>query len=129
MTKRNYMVFSLVTVMAFWMNLDAADETGWPKKIEKDGAAVVIYTPQVESLTSVRLEARSAVSVTLEEGASPVFGAMWFECIISTDKDERTVRLHELKVSAAKFPDIDEELITIDAEKEFGYLPCETKGN
>ena len=111
MTKRNYMVFSLVMVMTFWMNLDAADETGWPKKIEKDGAAVVIYTPQVESLTSIKLEARSAVSVTLEEGASPVFGAMWFECHISTDKDERTVRLHELKVSAAKFPDIDEELI------------------
>ncbi len=122
MTKRLYMIFSLVMGMAFWMNLEAAaDETGWPKKIEKDGAAVVIYQPQVESLTAIQLEARSAVSVTLEEGASPVFGAMWFDCLIATDKDERTVRLKELKVSAAKFPDIEEELI----EKVSAFLELE----
>jgi len=89
----------------------AADNTNWPKKIEKNGAAVVIYQPQVESLSSIKMEARSAVSITLEEGESPVFGAMWFDCLIATDKDERSVRLKELKVSAAKFPDIEEELI------------------
>jgi hypothetical protein len=36
---------------------------------------------------------------------------MWFDCQISTDRDERTVELHNIKVSAAKFPDIEEEQI------------------
>jgi hypothetical protein len=112
MTKRRYMVFGLVMLMTFGMSLNSkADESGWPKKIEKGDATVVIYQPYLESLTSIKLEARSAVSVTLEEGAAPVFGAMWFDCLIATDKDDRTVRLKELKVSAAKFPDIEEELI------------------
>jgi len=106
------MVFCLVMGIIFWMIPDAfADDTGWPKRIDKNGAAVVIYQPQVESLTSIQLEARSAVSVSLAEGESPVFGAMWFDCHITTDKDERSVRLQELKVTAAKFPDMEEDVI------------------
>ena len=112
MINRRYVVFSLLMVMTFWMNLDiVADDSGWPKRIEEGGATVVIYQPQVESLTAIQMEARSAVSVTLEEGGTPVFGAMWFDCYITTDKDERTVRLKELKVTAAKFPDMEEEFI------------------
>jgi len=105
-------IFGLTMLMAFSINVAAAEEgSNWPKKIEKDGASVVIYTPQVESLTANKMESRAAVSVTMKEGDSPVFGAMWFDCNISTDKDERTVQLLEIKVSAAKFPDADEEHI------------------
>ena len=87
----------------------AAEETNnWPKRIEKNGATIIIYTPQVESLTANTLESRAAVSVTNDEYTSPVFGAMWFTCKIQTDRDDRTVELLNMKVSAAKFPDIDE---------------------
>ena len=89
--------------------LAAAEETeNWPKKIEKNGATIIIYTPQVESLTANTLESRAAVSVTNDEYTSPVFGAMWFNCQIETDRDDRTVDLLKMKVSAAKFPDIDD---------------------
>jgi len=46
---------------------------------------------------------------------------MWFDCKISTDRDERTVTLLELKVSAAKFPDIEEE----DIQKLSAFLEKE----
>ncbi len=99
----------IIGILAFTFSQVAAEETSnWPKKIEKNGATIIIYTPQVESLTANTLESRAAVSVTNEEYPSPVFGAMWFNCQIQTDRDDRTVVLLNMKVSAAKFPDIDE---------------------
>ncbi len=97
------------------------EEPGWPRRIEGEGGTVVIYQPQIESLTANKLESRAAVSVTSAEYPTPVFGAMWFDCNISTDRDERIVRLIDLKVSAAKFPDLEEG----DVEKLSAYLEKE----
>ncbi|MEN8202522.1 MAG: hypothetical protein ABFS28_08010, partial [Bacteroidota bacterium] len=122
MSRMRDMFFCLAVTMAFTINLAAAeDESFWPKKIERGGATVVLYTPQIESLSSNRMESRSAVSVVTEEYTTPVFGAMWFDCKISTDRDERTVKLIEMKVSAAKFPDIEEE----DIQKLSAFLEKE----
>jgi len=85
------------------------EDQGWPKIIENEKGKVIIYQPQIESFTGERLEARAAVSVTTPEITTPVFGAMWFDCKVSTDKDERTVDLIDLTVSAAKFPESNEE--------------------
>jgi hypothetical protein len=49
-----------------------------------------------------------AAEETNEEYTAPVFGALWFNCQIQTDREDRTVKLLNMKVSAAKFPDIDE---------------------
>ncbi len=46
---------------------------------------------------------------------------MWFDCRISTDRDERTALLQDMEVTAAKFPDIEEE----DIEKLSAYLESE----
>jgi hypothetical protein len=83
-------------------------EVGWPRKIERGDYTIVIYQPQTESLTANRLESRAAVSVAGPDYPAPVYGAMWFDCHISTDRDERIVRLIDLEVSAAKFPDLEE---------------------
>lgn len=100
-----------VLLACSFIQLRAEEVNTWPRKIEKGDATIVIYQPQVESLTANTLESRAAVSVTNEEYTSPVFGAMWFDCRISTDRDDRTVDLLDLKVSAAKFPDIEEDKI------------------
>ena len=86
-----------------------SEELGWPRKIAIKDGEVIIYQPQVESLTENKLESRAAISVKNAEYTSPVFGAMWFECRISTDRDERTVSLIDVKVTAAKFPEVKEE--------------------
>jgi hypothetical protein len=101
--------FILISMGSAALCAEAQNE--WPKKIEKENATIVIYQPQVESLTAIKMEARAAVSVTNEEFTSPVFGAMWFDCNISTDRDERTVELIDLEVTAAKFPEMGEENI------------------
>ncbi len=109
MRYRNRTILVVAMILFGSYGLVTAEETkNWPKKIEKNGTTVIIYTPQVESLTANTLESRAAVSVTNEEYSSPVFGAMWFNCSIETDRDDRTVELLNMKVSAAKFPDIDE---------------------
>ena len=110
-----------LVVLIFSLPVLAQSQNDWPKKIEKNGARIVIYQPQVESLTAIRLEARSAVSVTNDDFTSPVFGAMWFDCSISTDRDERTVILQDMEVTAAKFPDIEAE----DIAKLSAFLESE----
>ena len=95
------------------VTLFAGEQSDWPKKIEKNNTTVIIYQPQVESLTAIKMEARAAVSVTNEEYTSPVFGAMWFDCNIFTDRDERIVQLIDIEVSAARFPEIEDEKIQV----------------
>jgi hypothetical protein len=115
-------LIALMVVLSAPLQMMAAEtEQGWPRKIEKGDATIIIYQPQVESLTENRMESRAAVSVTNGDYPDPVFGAMWFDCHISTDRDERTVRLIDLDVSAAKFPDLEEghvEQLSSFLEKE-----------
>jgi len=102
----------IIILLVSTLNLSAAeDENNWPKKIEKDGISLLIYQPQIESFTENRMESRAAVSVSNEENTAPVFGAMWFDCKVSTDRDERTVLLLDMEVTAARFPDVEEEKI------------------
>jgi hypothetical protein len=83
----------------------------WPREIETAKGKVVIYQPQLESFTGDKLAARAAVSVTPTGEAAPVFGAVWVECRVSTDYDERLVKLLDVKVTNAKFPDAEPEHI------------------
>lgn len=112
-------LFAIQTTISF--ALPNPEENPWPKKIENDKGKVIIYQPQVESYSGDKLEARAAVSVTTPEVTAPVFGAMWFDCRVSTDKDERTVELLDMTVSAAKFPDSNED----DVEKLIAFLEKE----
>lgn len=88
---------------------EVEEKEGWPRKIEGENGTVIIYQPQIELFKGDKLESRAAISITTEEHPTPVFGAMWFDCRVSTDRDERTVTLLEVKVSASKFPDTKEE--------------------
>ncbi|HNS17091.1 MAG TPA: hypothetical protein PKH94_06310 [Bacteroidales bacterium] len=83
--------------------------TEWPYRIETDKGKVLIYQPQVESYDGDRLEAMAAISVSTEEVKEPVYGAMWFDCRVVTDKEVRTVTLTEVNVTNAKFPDMKQE--------------------
>lgn len=117
-------LISLILIVIFpplSLIADSEDELGWPIVIENDKGKVTIYQPQIESFKADNLEARAAISVTTAENPAPVFGAMWFDCRVSTDKDERTVTLLDLKVSASKFPDAKEESI----EKLVAFVEAE----
>jgi hypothetical protein len=84
-------------------------ENPWPREIETAGGKVLIYQPQPQELDGDRLQARAAISVTLTGSEEPVFGAVWFDARISTDRDERTVEVEELTVARMRFAEEDPE--------------------
>lgn len=77
----------------------------WPKQLPvAGGGKIIIYQPQPESLQGDKLHARSAVSVTTSASAEPIFGVIWCDAWLDTDKNSRTAALTNVTVTDAKFP-------------------------
>ena len=87
----------------------AQKDEGWPREIEAPNALIVIYQPQPEELVADRLKGRSAVSVTTTGEKTPVFGTVWLDAKIATDRDNRTVDILTVDVPRVRFPDATEE--------------------
>ncbi|MEN8007460.1 MAG: hypothetical protein ABFS42_10620 [Candidatus Krumholzibacteriota bacterium] len=83
-------------------------ELDWPRKITGEKGEVVIYQPQVESFVGDKLESRSAISLKEAGQEGMIFGAMWFESRLATDMETRTATLVRTKVTAAKFPEVEQ---------------------
>jgi len=78
----------------------------WPKEIPlKNGGKVIIYQPQPESLSGNMLKSRAAVAVKRSEKADPVFGVVWSEAQLETDRDTRMATLANITITDARFPD------------------------
>jgi hypothetical protein len=88
---------------------EASDSNNWPRDVPAKKAKVEVYQPQPETFEGNRLTARAAVSVLPEGESAPVFGVAWLEARVSTDRDERVVRILEIKVPKMAFPDAKEE--------------------
>ncbi len=86
-----------------------ATDGGWPHEVGIPQGVVVIYQPEPEKLEGNRLEARAAVALELKGSEEPVFGAIWFEARLDTDRAERTATITELTVTEIRFPDQDDE--------------------
>lgn len=87
------------------LNLLGKAQSDWPKEIPiSNGGKITIYQPQPEKLEGVKLSSRAAVSVRQKANDEPVFGAIWMEVILNTDKDKRTATMESLKVVQTKFP-------------------------
>jgi hypothetical protein len=85
-------------------------EGNWPREIDLDnGAKIILYQPQNESLQGNKLTSRTVVSVKKSESADPIFGVVWTEAILNTDKDTRMATLESIKVTDVKFPDVTDE--------------------
>ncbi len=98
-----------------------AVEPDWPREIETPEAEIVMYQPQLESFEGNRLTCRAAVAVTPQGRTEPVFGAVWIDARVSTDRDNRIVRCLDVDVSEAKFPNAEPARI----EKLKGILESE----
>src|SRR5690348_3087730 len=81
----------------------------WPKEIpiNKDGK-VVIYQPQPESFEGNKITGRSAVSVKSTAKSEAVFGVIFYDAKISTDKAIRTAMLESVTITACKFTGVDD---------------------
>jgi len=81
----------------------ASDEY-WPKEIDTDELHLVLYQPQVDSWKGNRIEARSAVIVTLKGESTQIFGTVTISARTEVDQEARLVDLEDIAVKEANFP-------------------------
>ena len=77
----------------------------WPQEIDADEGTIVVYQPQPEELEGNLLFGRAAVAIQLKAGGEPIFGAMWFEARIDTDRDAGIALVRDVKVTDVRWPD------------------------
>ena len=118
MIQRKKVIQSIGWVVSLlWVCLLAAapgwaqeDTTGdWPREIGTPKGTIVIYQPQPEKLDGNQLKGRAAVAVELKESTEPVFGSVWFEARLETDRAERTATIADVTITQVRFPEQDEQ--------------------
>jgi len=121
MKARTFLMGILVLFASlFFGKLDLAqgvDSQEWPVEIDTDQGVIIVYEPQWETLVGNKLTGRAAVSLTPSGSSAPVFGAVWFSTMLSTDMDKRTYELASLDVTDARFPnsaaEVEDQLTSI----------------
>jgi hypothetical protein len=76
----------------------------WPKEIDTSNIHLVLYQPQVETWKGNRIEARSAVIVTLQGDSTQIFGTVSIRARTEVDKEARLVSLEDIDIKEANFP-------------------------
>jgi hypothetical protein len=103
-------ILMLVCLLAASFGWAQENSSGdWPKEIDTPLGTVVIYQPQPEKLDGNLLKGRAAVGVELKESTEPVFGAIWFEARLETDRAKRTSTIADVTITQVRFPDQDEQ--------------------
>lgn len=99
----------LLSVILLPGHVARAAEDRWPQDIRTPEGRVVIYQPQLESFQGENVAVRAAVSVQKSGMKAPVFGVVWFDSRISTDRERRLVTFQDIKVTQVKFPNAQPE--------------------
>jgi len=89
----------------------SAAEKSWPRRLVHPQGTLVIYQPQVESFKDDKLVARAAFMAVKKGVKQPIFGVVWFQARVMTDRETRMVNIEEVKVTDAKFPDAKPEQV------------------
>ena len=64
-----------------------AQPSRWPMHATtSDGAEVTIFQPQLQDFQGDIISARAAVAVTPANAQEPIFGAIWLESRVATDR-------------------------------------------
>jgi len=84
-------------------------ELTWPREIVTPEATITIYQPQLEKFEGNKLAFRFATAVQTPKMKEPVFGAVWAEAWMETDRDKRTVKLVSLETVNTRFPNAKPE--------------------
>jgi hypothetical protein len=107
--RRRKRLTSLIALLAVFPSLvlAQAQDPGWPRLAEKDGARMVYYQPQVDEWKDHReLHGDMAVSVTGPKGKAAI-GVVSLAAQTQTDVEARTVVLSEITVTSTRFQGLD----------------------
>src|SRR5260370_10882047 len=85
----------------------AADDPGWPRERDQDGAHIVLYQPQIDDWKQFKqISGRMAISLT-PKGGKPHLGVVTLQMDTDTDMDSRTVLLSNPTITGTSFPGVD----------------------
>ena len=74
-------------------DLAVVEQSEWPREIVTNKGVIVVYQPQPESLDGNTLKARAAVGIEVQGQQEPVFGVIWFDARLETDRSDRTAQM------------------------------------
>jgi hypothetical protein len=87
----------------------AADDPGWPRERDQDGAHLVLYQPQIDDWKQFKqISGRMAISLT-PRGGKPQVGIVTLQMDTEADMDSRTVLLSKPTITGTTFPGADPE--------------------
>ncbi|MGA2232523.1 MAG: hypothetical protein ABSH22_16630 [Tepidisphaeraceae bacterium] len=81
-----------------------ATASHWPVQVNTANAQVTIFQPQLDDFQGDQLTARAAVSVQMQGQTTPVFGAVWLQSRVATDRVARTVQILDNTITKDRFP-------------------------
>lgn len=107
MKKRLLLSFVYVFLFA---GIVLAQSTYWPKEIPlKTGGKILIYQPQPDELSGNVLKGRTAVGGKEKANDPMVYGAIFFEAKLITDKSTRMATLESVTITRAKMEGVDDQ--------------------
>ena len=85
------------------------DAGAWPRQMDDPRATIIMYQPEIEQFAGNTLSGRAAVSVTPTGETAPVFGAVWMDARVETDRETRMVDIVDVSVTNVRFPNATPE--------------------
>jgi hypothetical protein len=103
-------IFIALLALIFVIPVNAFEKATWPREITtQKGVKITVYQPEPESVAGNKMNARMVVSVKMDKSSEPVFGVVWTETTMLTDKDTRVATMEDFKVTGTKFPDAKDQ--------------------
>ncbi len=112
MNRKNWIIVLIALMVSSCLMMVHAGNVSWPKDIDVDTGTFTMYSPQVETFKENILTARSAVAFMKNNGDEPVFGVIWFESRVSSDRTDRLVEFQDFTVIRSRFPGIEDDKAT-----------------
>ncbi|MBI4893907.1 MAG: hypothetical protein HY821_25040 [Acidobacteria bacterium] len=84
-------------------------DAGWPRVYTDNKATIAVHQPQIDDWKDFTLlKARSAVEIIPEPKAKKILAAVHWEARTDTSVSERTVAIHDFKITRLSAPGLDE---------------------
>ena len=110
--KRNILV-SLLCLMMACSNVFAQSDY-WPKEIPlTTGGKILLYQPQPDELVGNVLKGRSAIGAKEKANDPMVYGAIFYEATLATNKATRMGTLESIKITNAKVEGVTDEAVMV----------------
>jgi len=113
---RQAILWAVMLILTSTVTAQEQNDNPWPREIVVSEGTVVIYQPQPEKLSGNVLSGRAAIGLELNDREQPMFGAIWFEARLETDRSDRTATLAELEITNIRIP-IENEAKTKQLEQ------------